>query len=58
MEHDGRVTDNAKRDDQPQRKRWVEPEVRELPKLTDLTLATGSAIGGSGNTGGGGSTVF
>ena len=37
---------------------WVTPEVKELPRLTDLTLQTGSPIPGSGNTGGGGSTVF
>ncbi|MBW8772347.1 MAG: hypothetical protein JF590_03505 [Gemmatimonadetes bacterium] len=32
------------------------PTLRELPKLTQLTLT--SAIGGGGGTGGGGSTVF
>jgi len=37
---------------------WVPPTLTELPKLTDLTLATGSPIPGFGNTGGGGSTVF
>ena len=58
MEHDGHVADDATRDDKPQRKLWVAPQVRELPKLTDLTLQTGSAIGGTGNTGSGGSTVF
>lgn len=35
---------------------WSVPTLRELPKLTQLTLA--SAIGGGGGTGGGGSTVF
>jgi hypothetical protein len=37
-------------------KPWSVPTLRELPKLTQLTLA--SAIGGGGGTGGGGSTVF
>ena len=58
MKHDGHVADDATRDDKPQRKPWVAPAVRELPKLTDLTLMTGSAIGGTGNSGGGGSAVF
>lgn len=35
---------------------WNPPLVRDLPKLTALTLA--STIGGGGGTGGGGSTVF
>jgi hypothetical protein len=35
---------------------WVAPTVEELPRLTDLTLATGDPIPGGGNTGGG--TVF
>jgi hypothetical protein len=38
------------------RRIWSLPVLKELPKLTDLTLA--SAIGGGGGTGGGGSTVF
>src|SRR6478736_3004784 len=37
-------------------RRWSVPTLRELPKLTQLTLA--SAIGGGGGTGSGGSTVF
>lgn len=37
---------------------WVNPAVRELPKLTDLTLQSGDGIPGGGGTGGGGSTVF
>lgn len=37
---------------------WLPPEITELPRLTDLTLQTGSPIGGGGATGGGGSTVF
>ncbi len=32
------------------RKPWVPPELQELPKLTDLTLQTGGAIPGGGNT--------
>jgi hypothetical protein len=40
----------------PARRSWTLPVLKELPKLTDLTLA--SAIGGGGGTGGGGSTVF
>lgn len=35
---------------------WEQPVITELPKLTELTLLTGSGIPGSGNTGGG--TVF
>jgi hypothetical protein len=38
------------------RTQWVAPTVEELPRLTDLTLATGDPIPGGGNTGGG--TVF
>lgn len=41
----------------PQRP-WTTPVVRELPKLTDLTLQTGGGIPGGGGTGGGGSTVI
>jgi hypothetical protein len=38
---------------------WVRPELKELPRLTDLTLQTGTAIGGGGSIiGGTGSTVF
>jgi hypothetical protein len=40
----------------PSRRVWTSPLLKDLPKLTDLTLA--SAIGGGGGTGGGGSTVF
>jgi hypothetical protein len=36
---------------------WVAPEVTELPRLTDLTLQTGSPIPGIGDPGSG-STVF
>lgn len=35
---------------------WTPPAVTELPRLTELTLQTGGAIHGGGNTGG--STVF
>jgi hypothetical protein len=37
---------------------WVPPCVTDLPKLTELTLQTGSPIDGGGGTGGGGSTVI
>jgi hypothetical protein len=43
---------------QRERKGWTKPQITELPRLTDLTLLTGSPIGGGGGTGGGGSTVF
>jgi hypothetical protein len=38
-----------------QKKRWVEPAVTDLPRLTDLTLQTGSPVG---DPAGGGSSVF
>lgn len=38
------------------RKIWTRPTVQDLPKLTDLTLQTGSPIPGTG--GSGGSSVF
>jgi hypothetical protein len=41
----------------PQKLKWVTPEVTELPRLTDLTLQTGSPIPGFGDPGTG-STVF
>lgn len=44
--------------ERPTRLPWVSPEILELPKLTNLTLQTGSPIPGMGDTGGGGSTVF
>lgn len=37
---------------------WTAPVLEKLPKLTDLTLITGSGIPGGGGTGGGGSTVI
>ena len=39
------------------KRKWVSPEVIELPRLTDLTLQTGSPIPGFGDPGSG-STVF
>jgi hypothetical protein len=40
-----------------QRRTWVTPRVLDLPRLTDLTLTTGSPIPGSGDTGGGSTVV-
>jgi hypothetical protein len=37
---------------------WETPSVSQLPRLTELTLATGGGIPGGGGTGGGGSTVI
>ena len=37
---------------------WVAPRVEALPRLTELTLATGGGIPGGGGTGGAGSTVI
>jgi hypothetical protein len=42
----------------PDRLPWEAPEVAQLPRLTELTLATGGGIPGGGGTGGGGSTVI
>ncbi|HSU12785.1 hypothetical protein [Longimicrobium sp.] len=39
------------------RRPWIAPAVADLPRLTELTLATGPAIPGGGGPGGGGSTV-
>ena len=39
------------------RRPWTSPVVADLPRLTDLTLTTGSPIPGDGGTGGTGSTV-
>lgn len=44
--------------EQPQKRQWVKPELTELPRLTDLTLQSGSPIPGIGDPGGGGGTVF
>jgi len=46
------------RESSDDRKKWSPPKIVELPRLTDLTLSTGSPIGGIGDTGGGGSSVF
>jgi len=56
MDRDDNAPDRV-RNEQRDRKPWVPPELRDLPKLTDLTLQTGSPIGGTGNPGTG-STVF
>ena len=42
----------------PARLPWETPRVTALPRLTELTLATGGGIPGGGGTGGGGSTVI
>jgi hypothetical protein len=39
------------------RRPWESPRVTDLPRLTELTLATGPGIPGGGSPGGGGSTV-
>ena len=41
----------------PKKRQWVKPELTELPRLTDLTLQSGSPIPGFGDPGTG-STVF
>jgi hypothetical protein len=43
---------------QTEKKSWTKPQITDLPRLTDLTLQTGSPIGGIGDRGGGGSSVF
>ena len=60
MENPAQAKNELSAHDSPEeetRATWSSPEVRELPRLTDLTLQTGSAIVGGGNTGDG-STVF
>jgi len=47
----------AARPDPKSKRPWVSPELTELPRLTDLTLQTGSPIPGFGDPGSG-STVF
>ena len=47
----------AARPDSKSKRLWVKPELTELPRLTDLTLQTGSPIPGFGDPGTG-STVF
>ncbi len=47
-----------KQTDEPDRRRpWKPPKIEDLPRLTELTLATGDPIGGGGDPGGG-TTVF
>ena len=41
--------------DIPAKQAWEQPTLVKLPRLTELTLATGGGIGGGGS---GGSTVF
>jgi hypothetical protein len=48
---------SSSRSPQP-RSPWETPEVTPLPRLTELTLATGGGIPGGGGTGGSGSTVI
>ncbi len=44
---------------QPEAKRpWVAPDAVELPRLTELTLQTGTGIPGFGDIFDGGSTVI
>ena len=38
----------------PERKPWCTPELKTLPKLSDLTLQSGGIIPGGGDGGGGG----
>ena len=40
----------------PALRQWISPSIQTLPRLTDLTLQSGTIPGGGG-TGGGGSTV-
>ena len=49
---------SARTTDSTPRAAWEAPEVSPLPRLTELTLATGGGIPGGGGTGGGGSTVI
>jgi len=51
------MTDHTAHPPAPRRP-WVAPEVKDLPRLTELTLVTGPIIPGDGDTGGGGSTVI
>jgi hypothetical protein len=59
MHNDPGVQPDSPENDTPaaeEKRAWTAPSVTELPRLTDLTLQTG--IGGGGDTGGSGSTVF
>lgn len=42
----------------PSRQSWTTPRVQDLPRLTELTLQTGTAIPGDCEIGGSGSTCF
>ncbi|HEX8693170.1 MAG TPA: hypothetical protein VF746_12160 [Longimicrobium sp.] len=43
----------------PSRRAWVRPVVADLPRLTELTLASpDGGVSGGGGPGGGGSTVI
>jgi hypothetical protein len=44
--------------DETARRPWARPTLQELPHLSSLTLQSGDPIGGGGDTGNGGSTVF
>lgn len=46
----------SKKSDDESRRDWIDPEVVELPRLSELTLQTG--IPGGGGTGNGGSGVI
>jgi hypothetical protein len=59
MDHDLNSSRDSHPDDDTSvdlKKPWVDPEVQELPRLTDLTLQSGDPIGGGFTPGGG--TVF
>jgi hypothetical protein len=58
MRPQDRDTSDPSPHERPKRMPWVRPEITELPKLTNLTLQTGSPIPGGGDTRGPGSTVF
>jgi len=55
----GPALDPTRQAAQPARRRpWAAPSVTDLPRLSELTLASGPGIPGGGGTGGGGSTVI
>ena len=41
-------------DEKSERRPWQKPELRALPKLSELTLQSGGIIPGGGDGGGGG----
>lgn len=41
----------------PAKSEWISPSIHVLPRLSELTLQSGTGIPGGGGTGGGGSTV-